>query len=260
MYKKDLIYDLGMNNGADTDFYLQKGFRVVAIEANPPLCQAAARRFRGEIETGQLTILNYGIADEVGRKEFRINLDKDDWSSFEPSYSDRTANVEVIQVECLRLDDVFDEFGIPYYLKVDIEGYDDCAVRALERTRKHTRKLPAYVSTEATVPQFGSRMAALGYDAFKYISQKWAYLQPLPDPPKEGRFYDVNMTGFHSGPFGEETYGQWLTLKEFESEIRKRDSRDYENSLHKKWGCPEPLFFTWADYHARNAQQSRTLA
>jgi len=257
MLKKNLIYDVGMNNGADTDFYLNKGFDVVAIEANPHLCQAAALKFARQIESGQLVILNYGIADEVGRKDFRINLDKDDWSSFERSYSDRTANVEVIRVECLRLDDVFDQFGIPYYLKVDIEGYDDCAVRALERQQKRT--LPAYVSTEATVPLFGRRMTSLGYDAFKYISQKWAYLQPLPDPPKEGGFYNVKMTGFHSGPFGEETYGQWLSLEEFESEIRRRDSGNYEKSLHKQWGCPEPMFFTWADYHARSAYQSKLL-
>jgi hypothetical protein len=31
----DLIYDLGMHRGGDTQFYLEKGFRVVAVEANP---------------------------------------------------------------------------------------------------------------------------------------------------------------------------------------------------------------------------------
>ena len=29
----DLIYDVGMNNGDDTAYYLHKGFRVVAVEA-----------------------------------------------------------------------------------------------------------------------------------------------------------------------------------------------------------------------------------
>ena len=37
----DLIYDVGMHNGADTAFYLAKGFRVVAVEANPELVQAS---------------------------------------------------------------------------------------------------------------------------------------------------------------------------------------------------------------------------
>ncbi len=37
----DLIFDVGMNNGDDTDFDLAKGFRVVAIEANPDQRAAA---------------------------------------------------------------------------------------------------------------------------------------------------------------------------------------------------------------------------
>ena len=35
----DLIYDVGMHNGSDTAYYLHKGFRVLAIEANPVLAK-----------------------------------------------------------------------------------------------------------------------------------------------------------------------------------------------------------------------------
>ena len=35
--EKNLIYDVGMSNGDDTAYYLHRGFRVVAIEANPLL-------------------------------------------------------------------------------------------------------------------------------------------------------------------------------------------------------------------------------
>jgi hypothetical protein len=36
---KNLIYDVGMNDGNDTAYYLSRGFRVVAIEANPVLVE-----------------------------------------------------------------------------------------------------------------------------------------------------------------------------------------------------------------------------
>ena len=36
----DLIYDIGQHTGEDTAFYLGKGFRVVAVEANPTLAEA----------------------------------------------------------------------------------------------------------------------------------------------------------------------------------------------------------------------------
>lgn len=35
--KPNLIYDVGLHRGEDTDFYLKKGFHVVALEANPEL-------------------------------------------------------------------------------------------------------------------------------------------------------------------------------------------------------------------------------
>ena len=36
-YNPGLIYDVGMNNGDDTAYYLRRGFRVIAIEPNPPI-------------------------------------------------------------------------------------------------------------------------------------------------------------------------------------------------------------------------------
>src|SRR5262249_5480686 len=51
-YNPGLIYDVGMNNGDDTAYYLRRGFRVVAIEPNPALVATACERFRREIETG----------------------------------------------------------------------------------------------------------------------------------------------------------------------------------------------------------------
>jgi FkbM family methyltransferase len=262
MFAEDLIYDIGANDGSDTDFYLGKGFRVVAVEANPDLCERARNRFRTAMDDGRLTILNVGITDAPGRQQFRINLEKDDWSSFVPRYSDRkmpatgaAAKIKLVDVDCVTLDTIMDEFGTPHYLKIDIEGHDDCAVRALESRRE----FPTYLSVEATVPNFGPRMAALGYDGFKLISQKWAYEHPLPQPPREGKFYQVKMRGTHSGPFGEETYGPWLTLADFEAEVQKHRTRDFEHSLHKAWGCPEAFFFTWSDFHARIGRQVKEL-
>ena len=36
-----LIFDIGMYDGSDTRYYLNEGFRVLAIEANPVLVQRA---------------------------------------------------------------------------------------------------------------------------------------------------------------------------------------------------------------------------
>jgi len=62
----ELIYDVGMDNGDDSEFYLSKGFRVVAVEADPDLCRAAEERFEPFIRSGQLTIVNRAIVGKAG--------------------------------------------------------------------------------------------------------------------------------------------------------------------------------------------------
>ena len=49
---EDLIYDVGMHRGEDTQFYLRKGFRVVAFEANPENVSFCRNKFRESIDHG----------------------------------------------------------------------------------------------------------------------------------------------------------------------------------------------------------------
>ena len=44
--KRNLVYDIGMNNGDDTAYYLSLGYKVIAVEAVPDLVDAATERFK----------------------------------------------------------------------------------------------------------------------------------------------------------------------------------------------------------------------
>ena len=57
-YGKQCIIDVGSHNGDDVDFYLKKGFKVVAIEANIELCNFMRDRFSDYIKNGILKIHN----------------------------------------------------------------------------------------------------------------------------------------------------------------------------------------------------------
>lgn len=48
-----IVFDVGMNNGDDSAYYLSKGYRVIAVEANPALVEKARIRFAREIATGR---------------------------------------------------------------------------------------------------------------------------------------------------------------------------------------------------------------
>ena len=45
----NLIYDVGVNDGSDTAFYLSRGFRVVGIECSPVMVERLRERFKAEI-------------------------------------------------------------------------------------------------------------------------------------------------------------------------------------------------------------------
>ncbi|MCF6272154.1 MAG: hypothetical protein L3J37_03045 [Rhodobacteraceae bacterium] len=90
---RNLIFDLGFHNGSDTRFYLGKGFRVIALEANPDLVEKGAQDFQKEIESGQLTLVNRAITAQTGAGpvSFYVNDEKDDWSSTRKDWRRRVA-------------------------------------------------------------------------------------------------------------------------------------------------------------------------
>jgi FkbM family methyltransferase len=177
----DLIFDIGMHEGWDTAYYLARGFRVVAVDANPALCQATREKFSKEIAYGRLTVLNLGIAASRGDLDFYITRNKTDWSSFRKDFAERfDGDVEVVTIRCVTLDDLLTDFGVPYDLKIDIEGHDREAVVSLANWKND---LPRFVSVEATVGDFCQLMVPLGYQGFKIINQ--VYIAHVP--PLEGR-------------------------------------------------------------------------
>ena len=57
--EKNLIVDVEMHKAEDTDFYLSKGFNVIAIDADPILIRSALCRYYDHITKKQL---NLGIS------------------------------------------------------------------------------------------------------------------------------------------------------------------------------------------------------
>jgi FkbM family methyltransferase len=88
-FTRELVFDVGMNNGDDTAHYLSKGYRVVAIEADPVLCSRANDRFAEAVRSEQLVVENVGIAQESGTATFYVNGDKSEFSAFDPEIAGR---------------------------------------------------------------------------------------------------------------------------------------------------------------------------
>ncbi len=174
-----LIFDLGFNVCQDTAFYLSQGYRVLAIDADPTLAESARNKFAREILAGQLTILNVGIAAQEGLADFWICEEKPQFNSFQRAIAARDSySHKAIQVPVLPFGAIIERFGIPYFLKIDIEGNDKLCLDGLSPST-----LPPYLSVETECPldkesasvEDGVRtlqqLYGLGYRKFKLINQ-----------------------------------------------------------------------------------------
>lgn len=216
-----LIYDVGVHRGFDTENYLARGYRVVAIDADPRMIRHCEERFSKELASGRLTLLHVGISDRAGILPF-FSSEHDDWNSFDPSIARRNGTPAcVIDVACVPFGQILSTYGIPYYLKIDIEGCDLNCIKALAPS-----DLPAYISSEMCNTDALCHLRALGYSRFKLIDQRTHFT-------------------LSSGPFGEDTLGPWRTI----------DDVFYE-WLHPRRGYKERCEFmdpsdaAWFDVHA----------
>ena len=285
VYQADLIYDVGMNNGDDSAYYLSCGFRVLAIEANPVLVEQAAKRFDREIKAGRITLLHIGVSDTEEELPFWICDTISEWSSFDESVPARDGNPHhKIMVRCRRFQSILAEFGAPYYLKLDIEGNEIHCLRDLSATTD----LPHYISFERTDRwsiESLTILHELGYTGFKLVSQ--VHFMPLQHPPisaqssyeralkliespnlvlrvcrKLGawRFLQRQLDQCRShndwffppgssGPFGEDSPGKWQSFEEVLETLRSANSARSSGERSVFWGAKDYSF--WADFHAR---------
>src|SRR5438477_217291 len=116
--QENLIFDVGFHKGEDTSFYLNKGFRVVGIEANPFLYAAGIERFKTEIEERRLTLLNIAITDADGPVRFFVNSRVTEWGTISRDFAERNSRLgmesEEIVVRGSRFENILHDFGVPY--------------------------------------------------------------------------------------------------------------------------------------------------
>ena len=212
----DLVYDVGMHRGEDTAYYLAKGFSVVAFEANPDLVSAGRKRFSNEIADGRMELIEGAIADTNARSvTFHRHPRETVWGTIDPAWASRNdamGESVPIEVPVVQFAEVLRTKGVPWYLKVDIEGVDRHCLDALRSTAER----PAFVSLEseksdweALVGEF-DLLESLGYDRFAVRQQKHLRRQISTITTRDGRREPFEFASGSSGPFGDDVVG-WMT-------------------------------------------------
>ncbi len=205
----DLVFDIGAHVGDRIAAFRRLGARVVAAEPQPALVTTLRLiygRDRGVV------IEPTAVGRASGTVELRINTDNPTVSTASEDFMHAAANApgwekqvwtKSTRVPVTTLDELIARYGMPSFIKIDVEGFEADVLAGL------SRRIPA-LSFEFTTIQRGiaqvciDRCATLGYTAFnaalgesqRLVANEWmsegalrGWLASLPHEANSGDIY-----------------------------------------------------------------------
>jgi FkbM family methyltransferase len=237
------IYDVGANNGDDIPYYLIKADRVVAIEANPELCKTIQRRFQKEIDAGILIVENCVVTENEENRDvsFYIHNVKHVLSQLPKPEKDAIHNFSQVTLPSKSIASIIQKYGLPYYIKIDLENYDNYILSALFKNGIR----PPYISVECHgVDTFANLVANGNYDSLKLVdgaSVSCLYANALIAKRDSTELIRYSFPRHSAGPFGNDVLGDWLDASKFLKLIAMEG-------------------FGWKDIHASNCDSPNPKA
>lgn len=214
-----LVFDVGFHKGEDSRFYLRKGFRVVAFEANPQLIEAAGASFGDELASGQLTIVEGAITDDpaIQEIEFFIFEKKSEFGTTSAEWAQRNDALgfagKTVRVPAVNFAECIERYGVPLYCKIDIEGADRiCLDQLASRNSK-----PKYVSIEsdktslAKIDEELDILESMGFNRFALVQQATIGNRTQAFKAVDGTPFTFRFAPGSSGPFGEDLRVPWMS-------------------------------------------------
>ncbi len=138
----DLVFDVGANRGVMTLTFRQLGARVVAVEplflAAPELVREFAWRFG---EDGEVIPVMQAVSDIVQTVTFSVHKNLPYLSSCGKPWMTESDHARMynpvacreVRVRTTTLDALITKFGLPRFIKIDVEGYEGVAIRGLSQ-------------------------------------------------------------------------------------------------------------------------------
>lgn len=138
----DLVFDVGAHVGDRVSSFRRLGARVVAVEPQSLLVDAL-EHIHGRDPL--VVILPRALGAESGRAMFRLNTDNPTISTMSEAFLQRAERAagweeqrwdDEVEVEVATLDALIARFGVPAFIKIDVEGSEDAVLRGLSHPVK----------------------------------------------------------------------------------------------------------------------------
>jgi FkbM family methyltransferase len=145
---RDLIFDIGANCGDKAAIFAKLAKRVVCVEPGSDAVHALRRRFR---RNPKIAIIPKGVGESDAPRQFHQFM-YSGFNAVNPRLVEaRHPELEKISVSTIpmtTLDSLIQEFGMPFYIKIDVEGHESAVLHGL------SQRVPL-ISFECILPEFG---------------------------------------------------------------------------------------------------------
>ena len=205
----DLVFDIGAHVGDRVASFRRLGARVVAVEPQPAMVRVL-RLFYGR--HADVAIEAVAVGRGVGTTSLMINADNPTVSTASHEFVSAARDesgwetqrwIKSVPVPVTKLDALIGKHGAPAFIKIDVEGFEEEALRGLTRAVKA-------LSFEFTIIQRDVALAcierciALGYTRFNaalgesqtFVNADWVggeeiarWLTGLPHAANSGDIY-----------------------------------------------------------------------
>jgi FkbM family methyltransferase len=136
--KDALVFDIGANVGTMTTIFASLGAKVVAVEPNPD----CARHIELATSRDAVDVLQAAVGEKNGLAELKVSDRKDKMSSLSTAWREAVSQGNqdyvgmwnrTLTVPMITLDSLVHRYGLPFYIKIDVEGYEELVLKALSR-------------------------------------------------------------------------------------------------------------------------------
>lgn len=130
----DLVFDIGANVGDLTQVFIELGANVVCLDPHPYCVAKLKKRFANN---KRVTIIAKGVNHRNGELPFYTSSKSPASSTFSNKFKERSRYKkrsweQKIIVHVTTFDSLVEQFGIPQFCKVDVEGYEPKVILGMQ--------------------------------------------------------------------------------------------------------------------------------
>jgi FkbM family methyltransferase len=131
----DLVFDVGANLGSYAEIFASLGARVIALEPNPDCVSHIRRSYPGPL----IDVVGAAVGASSGVGMIRL-ADRSDMSSMSADWINTIRNSQgmedsvwaaQITVPVITLDSLVERYGVPKFIKIDVEGFEENVLSGL---------------------------------------------------------------------------------------------------------------------------------